>query len=134
MNANPGAAPLPKETGVILVDHGSTRTEANDMLDQVVQIFREESGATIVEPAHMELAPPTIADAYQKCIDQGANRIVIHPYFLSPGRHSTTDIPHMAEEAAATHPGVPFVVTDALGLDPKLGQIILRRIREALDR
>lgn len=134
MNAIPGAAPLPKGTGIILVDHGSTRIEANDMLDQVVQLFREESGAKIVEPAHMELAPPSIADAYRKCVDQGAERIVIHPYFLSPGRHSTADIPRMAQEAAAEHPGIPFVVTDALGLDPQLSQVILRRIHEALDR
>jgi len=123
---------IPEHTGVIIVDHGSKRAAANDMLNEVVARFREATGAPIVEAAHMELAEPTIADAFQKCVGRGARRIVIHPYFLSPGRHSTSDIPRLCAAAAAHHPGVDYAVTEPLGLDPRMNDIILRRIEEAL--
>jgi len=34
-----------------------------------------------------ELAEPSIRDAFQSCVQQGANRIIVSPFFLSPGRH-----------------------------------------------
>ena len=125
---------LPSDLGIIIVDHGSKREEANDLLLDVVKTFRETSGARIVEAAHMELAAPTIRDAFAACVEQGAARIVVHAYFLAPGRHSTTDIPRMVEEAAADFPEVSYVVTEPLGLDSAMNEVVLRRIREALDK
>jgi sirohydrochlorin ferrochelatase len=124
---------LPANLGIILVDHGSKRDEANAMLEDVAQLFRGTTGAAIVEIAHMELAEPTIAQAFTQCIAQGARRIVVHPYFLAPGRHSTSDIPRMVAEAAAGHPGVAYSVTAPLGLDPRMTDIILARVEDSLD-
>src|SRR5690242_13783577 len=107
---------LPSDLGIVLVDHGSKRDEANALLEDVAQLFRGISGAAIVEIAHMELAEPTIAQAIARCVAQGARRVVVHPYFLAPGRHSTNDIPRMVAEAAAQHPGVTYSVTAPLGL------------------
>src|SRR5262245_47490102 len=42
-------------TAIILIDHGSRRTESNDQLLEVVEAYRRHSGQAIVEPAHMEL-------------------------------------------------------------------------------
>jgi sirohydrochlorin ferrochelatase len=125
--------PLPQDLGVILVDHGSTRDEANALLEDVAQLFRGTTHARIVEIAHMELSEPTIAQAFARCVVQGARRIVVHPYFLGPGRHSTTDIPRLVAEAAAAHPGVAYSVTAPLGLDPRMTGVILDRIGEALN-
>ncbi len=114
--------------GIILVDHGSRLASANDMLNDVVELFRRVSGYPIVFPAHMELAAPSIADAFSACVTQGATRVVVHPYFLSPGRHSTTDIPRMVAEAAKRHPHITFHVTQPLGLDEQIAQVIVKRI------
>ena len=38
-------------TGVVIVDHGSKRAQSNDMLLEVVALFREHSRYRIVEPA-----------------------------------------------------------------------------------
>lgn len=120
------------DIGVILVDHGSKVAEANAMLHEVARLFRESTGASIVEPAHMELADPTIAQALARCVEQGAARVVVHPYFLSPGRHSTSDIPRLVEEATRAYPGVTVTVTEPLGLDTRISEVILQRIQEAL--
>lgn len=122
-----------QKTGLVLVDHGSTRQAANDMMYDVAAMFSRVSGASIVEPAHMELAEPTIEQAFSACVARGATLVIVHPYFLSPGRHSTTDIPRMVAEAARQHPGVRYHVTQPLGLDDRLGEVILQRIRHCLD-
>jgi sirohydrochlorin ferrochelatase len=118
--------------GVILVDHGSKFKAANDMLLDVVVEFQAESGLPIVEAAHMELAEPTIAQAFARCVDQGAMRIVVVPYFLAPGRHSTSDIPRMSAEAAKPFPGVSYCVAKPLGVDRRICEIMAGRIAEAL--
>lgn len=113
---------------ILLVDHGSIRKEANDMLIDMADLVQSMAGdAAIVRYAHMELAEPTIAQGFDNCVEAGATDVVVFPYMLSPGRHSTTDVPRMVMEAAASHPGVTFSVTDAFGIDEKLGEIVLAR-------
>jgi sirohydrochlorin ferrochelatase len=120
------------KVGLVIVDHGSKKAAANDMLLDVAAMFKRVSGAKIVEPAHMELADPTIEQAFDRCVAQGAEMVVVHPYFLSPGRHSTADIPRMTAEAAAKHPGVRFHVTQPLGLDEKIAALMMERIDHCL--
>ncbi|RCS53083.1 cobalamin biosynthesis protein CbiX [Bremerella cremea] len=119
--------------GIVIVDHGSRRAESNDLLLEVVEQFRQASGYPIVEPAHMELAEPSIAAAFARCVEQGASKIIVHPYFLSPGRHWHEDIPHLAEEASANLANVPFQVTHPLGPHPLMLKIIQDRIEDCLD-
>jgi len=116
------------DTGIILIDHGSRLQAANDVLAELAALYARVSGTPIVEYAHMELAPPTLAEAYARCVTRGAARIVVMPYFLTPGRHASRDIPRMAEEAAAAHPGVPFRVTEPLGVDERIAQVIQSRV------
>jgi sirohydrochlorin ferrochelatase len=113
---------------ILLVDHGSVRREANEMLVDMAQLVQRMTGSdVIVRHAHMELAEPTIAEGFANCVEAGANEVIVFPYMLSPGRHSTTDIPRMVSEAAANHPGVTFSVTPPFGIEEKLGEIILTR-------
>lgn len=117
-----------RDTGVVIVDHGSTRAESNDMLEAFVAMFRENGGYAIVEPAHMELAEPSIATAFDRCVARGARRVVVAPYFLAPGKHWHGDIPRLAAEAAAKHPGVAHLVTAPIGLHPLMTRVIASRI------
>ena len=131
---NPSAPFDPKlEKGaIVLVDHGSSREQSNRLLAEVAQAFRQHSDWPIVEPAHMELAEPSIATALGRCVQQGAEWVLLFPYFLGPGRHSTEDIPRLAAEAAAKYPGLRYQVTSPLGLHPSLLQVIDTRIAECL--
>lgn len=122
------------KTAVIVVDHGSRFDEANAMLDEVCRAYREATGIPIVTPAHMELAEPTIEQAFAECVRQGATHVVVLPYFLSPGRHSTHDIPRFTKAAAARFPGVIYRVAEPLGLDSRMAQIMHRRVMEAMPR
>ncbi len=116
---------------ILLVDHGSRKHEANDMLIGMADLVQAMAGGDVgVRHAHMELAEPTIAQAFAQCVEAGGTEVIVFPYMLSPGRHSTADIPRMVAEVAAGHPGVTFSVTPAFGIHEKLGEIILERVGE----
>jgi len=81
----------------------------------------------------MELAEPSIAAAFTRCVEQGARRVVVMPYFLLPGKHWDEDIPRLTAEAAAQYPDVRFIVTAPLGLSSRITSIIDDRIQACLD-
>jgi len=120
------------KTAVIVIDHGSRFQAANEMLEEVGKMLRARNAFDIVEVAHMELADPSLDAAFDACVRQGAERVVVQLYFLSPGRHSQSDIPRMTAEAAARHSGVEAVVTEPLGLDERLIDVVVSRVRESI--
>lgn len=117
------------KTGIIIVDHGSRRTQSNELLEEVARAFGQRFAETydVVEPAHMELAEPSIATAYAACVKRGATRIVVCPFFLGPGKHWTGDIPRLAAEASADHPGTRYHVTMPLGIDDLILELLFKR-------
>jgi sirohydrochlorin ferrochelatase len=113
---------------ILLIDHGSRRAEANDMLACMANLVQAMAGdGVVVEYAHMELAEPSIEQGFASCVRRGATEVVAFPYMLSPGRHSTSDIPHLVADAASAFPGVAYRVTPAFGVHEKLGELILIR-------
>eukprot|EP00252_Welwitschia_mirabilis_P024831 TRINITY_DN7524_c0_g2_i2.p1 TRINITY_DN7524_c0_g2~~TRINITY_DN7524_c0_g2_i2.p1 ORF type:complete len:120 (+),score=25.06 TRINITY_DN7524_c0_g2_i2:279-638(+) len=96
-------------------------------------MYKNKTGHPIVEPAHMELARPTIKEAFDVCANQGAKRVIISPYFLSPGRHWKKDIPSLAAEASKNHPAVSYIVTAPIGLHELMVDVIQDRIKYCLD-
>lgn len=129
-----GESRVGQKDGVIIVDHGSRRKESNVLLNEFVMMFKSKTGYPIVEPAHMELAEPTIRDAFGSCVHQGANRVIISPFFLFPGRHWHQDIPLLANAAALEHPGISYLVTAPLGLHELLVDVVKDRIDYCLSR
>jgi sirohydrochlorin ferrochelatase len=121
-------------TGVIIVDHGSRRPESNQLLEEVARRFAQRFGQkyAIVEPAHMEISEPTIATAYARCVQRGAQRIVVLPYFLGPGKHWTQDIPQITAAAAADFPQTRYHVTSTLGIDDLMLDLLDKRISECI--
>ena len=132
--------------GIIIVDHGSRVAEANQMLLDLVGKYKAQYKHAIVEAAHMEMASPSIADAFQACVTQGASRIICHPYFLSKGRHVKEDVPRLMEEAsaaaaaaaaAASQGGfkIPYTITDPLGLqETKILELIDSSVGQEIEK
>lgn len=117
--------------GIILVDHGSRLATANADFERVVREFGATAKLPIAEPAHMELAPPTIADAFERAVAAGADEILVLPYFLAMGRHASEDVPAQCAAAAERWPHVRWSLTAPLGTSPAIFEAIAERIENA---
>lgn len=129
-----GAGPVPprQPVAVIVVDHGSRRAASNESMEAFVRSSAGRLPYPIVEPAHMELAEPTVAVAFDRCVAAGAATVVLAPYFLGPGAHWDRDIPALAAEAAVRHPGVAWLVAAPLGPHPLLVDLVELRVAHCL--
>lgn len=114
---------------LILIDHGSKVEQANNLLVQIVGLLnkKQNTGFDFITYSHMELCNPTIEDAFYLAASKGATEIIVHPYFLAPGRHSKTDIPNMVKEAASKYPNIKYKITEPLGIHDKILEVILER-------
>ena len=116
---------------VLLVDHGSRLAEANAIVERIAERVRLRLPGHLVAIAHMEQGAPSVEEAFELLVGQGATDVVVHPYFLAPGRHSSRDIPALAERAASRHPGLRVRVGEPLGVHDGVVEAVLARIREA---
>ena len=116
---------------ILLIDHGSRRAEANALLEDVADQVRRRAPESIVEVAHMDIAEPDIDEGIDACVRKGATRIIVHPFFLGPGRHTSEDIPAQIERAGQRHPNVQIRISEPLGNHAALIDVILDRVSDA---
>src|SRR5215813_1487740 len=119
-------------TGVLVVGHGSRRPEANDDVREAARQIGEYGDFFLVEAAFLELEHPNISEGYTRLVERGAREIVVHPYFLSPGRHTRGDIPVKVAEAARLHPEVSFRISEPLSAHRLVIEASIERIRESM--
>ena len=115
---------------IVLIDHGSRRPEANAQLEALARRVATRRPDALVRTAHLELAEPSLPHAIDECVAAGAHTVVVHPFFLGPGRHTTEDIPRQTAEARSRHPGVSIETTAPLGVSEAMVDIVMTRIEE----
>ena len=115
----------PASVGIIIVDHGSKVAAANERLERLCEAYVKTRAPKhwVVRPAHMELASPSIGEAFDALVAAGCATIVCHPFFLSQGRHVREDVPALLDEAASRH-NVPYSLTPPLGEAPALLDLV----------
>ncbi len=114
-------------TAVLLMAHGSRNARANEDLFELVGRVK---GYEIVEAAFLELAEPGIGEGGDRCVERGAERVLMVPYFLSMGVHLGRDLVAAREELSGRHPEVEFVLGPSLGPDALLDRLVEKRIEE----
>ena len=122
------------KTAILLMGHGSRVAEANSALHAVAEMVRKQGGYEIVEVAFREMHAPNIQAGIDACVAQGAQRVLLYPYFLFAGAHVLEDLPAEMVEARQRHPGLELLMGQPLGVHPKLGEIVCERIKEALEQ
>ncbi len=119
------------KTAILLIAHGSREADANADLHHIADCLRRR-GEAIVAASFLELAEPRIAEGGRMCVEAGAGRVVLVPYFLSAGVHVRRDLTQAREELARAFPGVAFVLAEPLGRHPLLLEVVAERVRKAL--
>ena len=112
--------------------HGSRVSEANNALRVIAEQVRENGGFEIVEVSFRELHRPDIQAGIDRCVAQGARRILLYPYFLFAGPHVLEDLPDEMKQASKRYPELEMIMAQPLGVHPKLGEIVCERVAESL--
>jgi len=119
---------------LILVAHGSRREESNDEVRELARVLDEHAiDYDNVIPGFLELAEPSIPSAIRIAANNGANEIVVLPYFLSAGRHVVKDIPAEVESTRSELPGIDIKIAPYLGIADGIADFILKQATEVGD-
>ncbi len=129
--ASRSAAPAVR-TALLLIGHGSRVPGANGVLEEVAAALRRTHRRYIVEAGFLELAQPDIQSAIDRCVAQGAARILFVPYFLYLGGHVGRDLPDHIGQARARHPSLEIRIAPHLGFDRRVLAVLADRIRQGL--
>lgn len=117
-------------SGVLVVGHGSRRAEANRDVREAARKISERGGFSLVEAAFLEIEHPNIAAGFKRLVERGACNVTVHPYFLSPGRHTRGDLPREVRAVAQCLPGVSYQITEPLSAHRLVIDASIERIRE----
>jgi sirohydrochlorin ferrochelatase len=124
-------SPHSEKSAALLIAHGSRRPEANRDLVDLAFAIRGRTHYPIVEVAYLEVVEPTIPQGARRCVEQGATRVSLLPYFLSAGAHVVEDLERIRADLALEFPAVRFVLCRPLSQHPLLIEIVVDRLKEA---
>jgi precorrin isomerase/sirohydrochlorin ferrochelatase len=142
------ATPLGPPDAVVVVGRGSTDPDANADLAKVARLLADGRGLSralgaeqaaaaattpplsLVEPAFVSLARPSVSEALERCRLLGARRITVVPYFLCTGR-LVDRIAEQARDWERAHEGVEVTLGEHIGVDQRLISLIWSRYDEA---
>ncbi|MCS7150001.1 MAG: precorrin-8X methylmutase [Caldimicrobium sp.] len=116
---------------IVLILHGSPRREANRWQPFLKILSRKLSKPVEdLTIAYLQFESPSLEEVLEKLISQGANKIIVHPFFLSNGHHVTHDIPKILDRYKVNNPEVEILYTKPLGVHESLADIVRERILE----
>jgi len=112
---------------LLVMVHGTPRPESNAEMFRVVDEVKSRGVYAIVRVGFMECNEPSIPEAIEECLREGATSVVAVPYFLHTGTHVADDLPTLIEEAQAQHPKVKFTMGRYIGPSPRITEILEER-------
>jgi sirohydrochlorin ferrochelatase len=117
-------------TGIVVFGHGSSVPSANDAVRIIAERAAREGCWNLFETAFLEAAP-RLQEAVSKLTAQGAEEVLVLPYFLTLGIHLQRDLPKLVDDLSREH-GIPIRVSDPLDGHPELSRILVARASELL--
>lgn len=118
----------PARTTVILVGRGCSVTDANADHVRLSRVIWEEGGYRQVIPAFIQVADPSLPAALEQARETGAERIVVMPHFLFPGRLRTWV--HQQVEQWRSPDGPQVRIAEVIGPCDALAEVVVQRYRE----
>ena len=142
-----------KKTGILLLSHGSRLDEGEEVIKAYKDMYVEEFPEAIVEYGFMEIRKPGIPETIEKLTSENdLEKIIVVPVFIAHGLHTKRDIPkllgiesdfdeesvsghhhhHHDHDEEEVHFDGEIVLTDPIGIDKRLYEIIKDRVSDSL--
>ncbi len=118
-------------TAVLFAGHGSRAAGAAEAMLAAVERVRRRGAFPIVETGYLELCQPDLPAALCACVEQGASRVLVVPYFLHNGIHIRRDIPAVMRRELARYPGLQISIGRPIGLHADFANVMLAGALEA---
>ncbi|MDO9573567.1 MAG: CbiX/SirB N-terminal domain-containing protein, partial [Candidatus Contubernalis sp.] len=80
-------------SGIILLAHGSRKNGANEVMEHLLEMVREDFGINKVTCAFLQFSNPTLQEALKEQVEAGVQEVTVVPVFLFNGIHINEDIP-----------------------------------------
>lgn len=117
-----------KESGVIILGHGSRYPQGRDVIVQTAERYQKQHPESIVRYGFVEMSEPRLETVLDELVSEKLKKIIVVPLFLAFGHHIAKDLPERMQQAAERHPNVNLITTQPIGADPLLCDIIQARI------
>ena len=125
---------LPGADALLVIGHGTREPSGVEQFHQVVEQLRARLAPRRVEPAFLELCPPSIPEAIAALAGAGVTRVTAAPLLLFAAGHAQHDIPAMLSAAKAAHPQIEFCQASCLECHPAMVELSALRFHEAIRR
>jgi sirohydrochlorin cobaltochelatase len=119
--------------GLLIAAHGSRDGSGVDEFWALADAWQKLRPDRPQAAGFLEFARPTIGEAVDDLVGQGARRVIVVPAMLMSAGHVKNDVPSEVQEARARHPGVDFRMARALDIHPVLLELCHVRYSEALE-
>ncbi|MDP9197026.1 MAG: sirohydrochlorin cobaltochelatase [Thermoproteota archaeon] len=120
---------LNKDCDVLVIGHGSSdkaaRTAFEYTVNGIVPFYRS------VNFCFLELDKPNIESGVRNIVSRGTRFLIVVPYFLHKGAHTKKDVRDELNSALAKYRLEEAYVTEHLGANVKMVNLVLERAREA---
>lgn len=124
--AVPVATPQDRScTAVLFAGHGSRAPGAAEAMLAAVEHVRRKAIFPIVETGYLEMTQPDLPSALRTCVEQGAKRVLVVPYFLHHGMHIRRDIPGILRREAENYEGLSISMGRPIGLHADLAHVMI---------
>ena len=123
---------------ILLLAHGSREDATERTMEKIVEHIKSELSEEIAEndyivkEAYLQFRNRNLSNVLDELLLEGADDIIIIPYFLFEGVHIKEDIPKEIEDFLSTHKNVKITMGNTLGSDRRLAEIIADNVRELI--
>lgn len=119
---------------VILFGHGARDPDWAKPMRRAREMVQTRAPDLLVELAFLEFMTPSLADAIDSVVADGASRITVIPMFLAQGGHLKKDVPLLVAEARHRHPACEIRQALAVGeMDGVIAAMADHAVCSALD-
>ncbi len=116
----------------MIVGHGSRLRHFQKAMQQLARDLNKDKRFKAVYCCYLEITAPSVPAAISTCVKDGAEEILILPYFLLMGNHVKSDIPNLVRAAQNQYRSrAKIKLSPYLGYDPKILAVVKRRLKEA---
>ena len=106
--------------GIVLFAHGARDPEWARPFEAIRDRIRTTRPECPIALAYLEIMSPTLEQAIETLVADGAAAITVFPLFMAQGGHLKQDLPRILAAIRPAHPHVPIALETAVGDVPEL--------------